>query len=140
MTAHTPTRLFANATPLAPPAYAKPNRVERQFDLHPALHLATFGGFFAYLGIMWLAFGNPELVLPFVIFVVFLAGSLIVPAYWERVAHQDGPKQSFAEFLREGIDCATGHLTAGETMVQVLIMPTMLVAWGLIVATIRALV
>lgn len=137
MNAPTPAHLFATD---ASPAFAKPNRVERQFDLHPALHLALFGGFFAYLGIMWLAFGNPELVLPFAIFVVFLAGSLIVPAWWGRVARQEGPRQSWAEFLQEGVDCATGHLNARETAVQVLIMPAMLVLWGLIVATIRALV
>lgn len=141
MSAPIPAEQFAAvANRVAPPAFAKPNRVGRQFDLHPALHLATFGGFFAYLGIMWLAFGNPELVLPFVIFVAFLAASLIVPAYWERVAHQDGPKQSFAEFLQEGVECATGHVTARQTMVQVLIMPAMLVFWGLSVALIRALV
>ena len=141
MSAPIPAEQFAAiANRVAPPAFAKPNRVDRQFDLPPVLHLATFGGFFAYLGIMWLAFGNPELVLPFVIFVTFLAASLIVPAYWERIADQDGPKQSFAEFLQEGVECATGRVTAGEAMVQVLIMPAMLVFWGLSIAAIRAFV
>lgn len=138
MTVHMTARELAAIAAPVPPAYAKPNRVARTFDLHPALHIATFAGFFAYLGIMWLAFGNPELVLPFVIFVVFLAGSFAVPAWWARVARQDGPVASWREFLNEGIDCATGHLNARQAMVQVLIMPAMLIGWGLMVAAIRA--
>lgn len=129
--------VFARATM---PAHFRPNRVERVFDLHPALHVALFGGFFAYLGIMWAAFGNPELAIPFTIFVVFLAAAFIVPACWARVAEGQGPKQSFAAFLEEGFACQTGRIGAGAAMVQVLIMPAMLVIWGLAVAIIAATV
>jgi hypothetical protein len=116
------------------------NRAPHVFDLHPALHVATFAGFFAYLGIMWLAFGTDQLIIPFVIFAVFLGGAFIVPAWWARVAPPAGQTGDFDDFLREGVECETGHVTAGAAMVQVLIMPAMLLCWGLSVAIIKALV
>ncbi|MDF7775673.1 hypothetical protein P1X14_10485 [Sphingomonas sp. AOB5] len=131
-------KAFAAAEPLDQHAEFMPNRTGRVFDLHPAIHVAVFGGFFAYLGIMWAAFGNAELAIPFVIFAVFLAGSFITPAMWARVSPNIGPKADWSKFLRDGFDCETGHLTARATMAQVLIMPAMLILWGLAIALIRA--
>lgn len=122
-----------------PVAVALAARREHVFGLHPALHVATFAGFFAYLGIMWAAFGHAELVLPFAIFVVFLGGAYMTPAMWARVAGPaEGP--SWSEFLRDGTVCATGHVSAGSAIVQVLIMPAMLLFWGVAVAAIAATV
>lgn len=125
---------FADATALPR------TRGAHVFDLHPALHIGVFAGFFAYLGIMWAAFGEKGLVIPFAIFAVFLAGAFIVPAWWARVAPGEGRAPSFADFMRDGVVCATGHQTAGAALVQVLIMPAMLIGWGLFLAIVRQLV
>lgn len=114
------------------------NRAGRVFDLPPVLHIATFAGFFVYLGILWSALAHRELVIPFAIFAVFLAASFVVPALWSRIAPPAGPVGDFADFLREGFECATGHLTAGQTIAQVMIMPAMLIGWGIAVAIIVA--
>jgi len=111
---------------------------ERVFDLHPALHAAVFGGFFAYLAIMWATFATGELILPFAIFVIFLAAAWIVPACWARVAGTPGRKASWSEFMRDGFVCETGRVSAGAAMGQVLIMPAMLILWGLAIAVIKA--
>jgi hypothetical protein len=116
------------------------NRTDRVFGLHPALHIATFAGFAVWLGIMWAAFADPGLIVPFGIFAVFLAMAFAVPALWARVARDEGPKASWEDFLREGFDCATGHLSGREAVVQVMIIPGLLVIWGLCVALIRAFV
>lgn len=116
------------------------NRADHVFDLHPALHVATFASFFAYLGIMWLAFATDELIIPFVIFAVFLAAAFAVPAWWARVAPPPGAVKTWDDFLRDGIETHTGPLGASGAMIQVLIMPAMLICWGLAVAIIRALV
>ncbi|MFL9840679.1 hypothetical protein ABS767_06895 [Sphingomonas sp. ST-64] len=122
---------FAAARPL------RRNRGEHVFDLHPSLHIGVFAGFFAYLGIMWAAFGEKGLAIPFVIFAVFLAAAFAVPAWWARVAPGEGRAPSFAEFMEEGLPTETGPLAAGGVIVQVMIMPVMLMVWGLIVAAIR---
>lgn len=130
---------FEDARILAvPPSTAKGS--ERVFDLHPALHAAVFGGFFVYLGIMWAAFATDQLVIPFAIFATFLAAAWIVPAMWARIAATPGRKTSFSDFLRDGFQCETGHVSAGAAMGQVLIMPAMLILWGLAVAVIKATV
>lgn len=109
-----------------------------EFDLPPVLHAAVFGGFGVYLAIMWLAFSDRELVIPFAIFFVFLAGFYILPALWAKVADDGRPKPDWLDFSSAGMECATGHVSARSAMVQVLIMPVMLVAWGVIIAVIHA--
>lgn len=126
---------FVDATPL------RRNRAEHVFDLHPALHVALFGGFFAYLGLMWAAFGEAQLAIPFAIFAIFLAGAFVVPAWWARVVpDQGGRTPSWNEFLGEGLVCETGRQSARGVMVQVLIMPAMLIGWGAFLIVVRALV
>lgn len=113
------------------------SRVERVFGLHPALHIGVYGGFFLYLGILWSAFGEPGLVIPFAIFFIFLSAAFVVPALWARVAPNDGAKTNWQQFLAGGFECATGHLDAGAVIAQVMLMPVMLVVWGLAVAITR---
>lgn len=139
MSAHYPSTQFTVRTDgTMPPATIGHNRrAAHVFDLHPSLHLAVFGGFFVYLGIMWTAFADPGLAIPFVIFVIFLAASVIVPGMWARIAPDAGPRETWADFRREGIDTASGRLTADAATAQVLIMPAMLVLWGIAVAVVR---
>jgi predicted exporter len=130
---------FADAQPVAQPL--RRNRGEHVFDLHPALHGAVFGGFFAYLGLMWAAFGEKQLAIPFAIFAVFLAAAFIVPGWWARIVpEQGGPKPNWAEFRNEGLVCETGRQSAGGAMVQVLIMPAVLIGWGLFLLVVSRLV
>ena len=131
---------FAAARPVAAPAALRSNHAPRTFDLHPVLHVAVFAGFGLYLAVMWAAFGEAELALPFVIFAVTLAAGFVVPAYWARVAGDDAPKAGGDEFLRQGVDCNTGWLSGNAVLAQVLIMPAMLVLWGVGIAIIAAAV
>lgn len=115
-------------------------RAPHVFDLHPVLHIAVFGGFAVYLAIMWSAFADPGLAIPFVIFGVFLAAFFIVPALRARMAPDAGPRALWADFRREGMPTGSGHLTANAVMAQVLIMPAVMILWGLAIAVIRATV
>jgi hypothetical protein len=133
MTKPLPTTVFADARPL------RTNLAPRTFNLHPALHLTTLGGYLTYLAIMAAAFMNPELVIPFAIFVIVVVAGFLVPGLWARVVPAaTGRHQSLAEFVEEGVDTWTGPLSGKGAIAQVTIMPAVLVAWGLIVALIRA--
>jgi len=116
------------------------NRAQRSFDLHPVLHVAVFGGFALYLGVMWAAFGERALIIPFAIFLFFTAAFFIVPAAWARIEDRTGPFATWSDFLREGFECESGHMTARETIAQVLIMPAMLLLWGVSIAIIHAFI
>jgi hypothetical protein len=115
--------------------------VDRTFGLPTALYATTVGLFLAYLGVMTLGFGNPELALPMAIFVLFVVAGFGVPALWAGMKpdHRDRPL-SWSRFASEGIETLTGRCTAGDATVQVLLMPTVIFLWGVGTVTIAALV
>lgn len=131
----------AHATEVPPPAAIGHNRrAGHVFDLHPILHVAVFGSFFVYLGIMWSAFADPALGIPFAIFGIFLAAFFVVPALWARIAAPVGQVASWDDFQRHGIITGSGWLSASDATAQVLTMPAMLILWGIAVAIVRATV
>jgi hypothetical protein len=140
MSKHFDRSVLEHDAAIVPAPAARPDRAGHVFDLHPALHIATFGGFAVYLAVMWAAFGEKDLLISFGIFGVFIAAFFFVPAAWARIDVREGPVAGWSDFMRDGFDCLTGHLTARETMAQVLIMPAMLLFWGVCVALIKALV
>lgn len=115
------------------------NRGERVFDLHPAIHAAVAGAYLAFVGILAAAFMGPELIVPTAIFIVGIVALFATPAFWARVVPDDGlPRQSWGEFLREGVDTITGRLTAGEALGQILTLPVLIVGLAAAMAAIHA--
>ena len=93
------------------------------------------------LAVTALGFSSPELIIPMVIFTFFIVAGFGVPAIWTRIAPEPADKAlGWAKFKREGIATLTGRNTAGQATVQVLILPVLLLAWGVAVVTIAALV
>lgn len=123
------------------PAAAIPNRAERTFGLHPALLAVTIGAYFAFLGIMAAAFMNPNLTVPFAIFVIYIVMAFGVPGLWARIAGRPaGRFQSWAEFREEGMETETGPIGSGGAIAQVLVLPALIVGWAIAVALIAAFV
>lgn len=123
------------------PVLRQPHTVDRSFELPLGLYAGTAAAYFAFLGVMALGFGNPGLILPMAIFVTFIAMFFAVPAMWMRMKPEHPHKlTSWARFQRDGIMTAFGHSTAGAATVQVLILPVLILVWGLAVVTIAALV
>jgi hypothetical protein len=135
------TRQELKALAVGAPVTPRTNRAERVFGLHPALFAITIGSYFLFLGIMAAAFMTPDLVLPFIIFAVYVAMAFGTPGLWARVRGRDpGPVQSWAQFRKEGVDIATGHLGSGAAVAQVVMLPVLLVGWGAAIAIIAAIV
>jgi hypothetical protein len=114
--------------------------IDRTFELPTALYVATVVAYLGFLGVMASAFMNPELVLPMVVFVLFVISAFGVPTIWARMQPEN--KQSairYSLFKRIGIKTATGHLDGGAAAVQVLILPVLILGWGVAVAVIAAL-
>jgi hypothetical protein len=114
--------------------------VDRNFGLPTALYVTTVGLFLAYLAVMAIGFGNPELALPMAIFVLFVVAGFGVPALWAGMKpdHADRPL-SWSRFASEGIQTLTGRCRASDATVQVLIMPTIIFLWGVATVTIAAI-
>ncbi len=132
--------LEGKARIVAPP-YA-PTVVDRSFELPRRLYGATVGLYLAFIAIMAAGFSSPGLVIPMAIFVLFVVAGFGVPTIWTRLAPDAGrkPTMRWRRFADRGIVTATGRLTARDATIQMLILPVLIVAWGLAVATIAALV
>lgn len=125
----------------APPTAHKPHEVDRTFELPPALYIGTVGCYLSFLVITGLAFATPGLILPMALFTFVILAGFGVPTVWAKLAPETQSKaKSWLRFQRDGVRTLTGHNTAGEATVQVLILPVLIVVWGLAVVTIAALV
>jgi hypothetical protein len=138
MTVHQPIALFEDAAVHAAPPLRR-NRGDRVFDLHPGVHAMVIGAWAAFLGILCTAFMAPDLIVPAAIIVFSVAALFATPALWARVVPDDGlRRQSWAEFMQEGVECITGRLTAGQALAQIMTLPVLLVGLALVMAIIKA--
>jgi hypothetical protein len=129
------------ATVVAEPDLRLPHIVDRNFELPAALYVGTAAGYLGFVGLTALALGNPKLVIPMGIIVVFIAMFFGVNAMWMRMKPEHPQRLTpWSRFRRQGIMTAYGHSTAGAATVQVLILPVLILLWGLAVVTIAALV
>lgn len=75
------------------------------------------------------------------IFGLFVIAGFGVPTIWTRLkTNSTAMPLSWGKFARNGIMTHTGRLSAGEATIQMLILPVLIVLWGLAAVTIAALV
>jgi len=118
-----------------------PHTVDRNFELPTGLYLTMAALFFAAAGVMAFGFAAPAMVVPTGIIAVFIAMFFAVPAMWVRMKPENPQRAtSWARFRRDGIMTCFGHSTAGAATIQVLILPVLLLCWGIAVVTIAAVV
>jgi hypothetical protein len=91
-----------------------------------------FAGFVAVLG---LGFRGGHMAVVYGVIFTFLAAFFAIPAIFQQ-------KQglSWARFRYKGIQTATGRASATEASVLVLLLPFLILCFGIAVATIAALV
>ncbi|MBU7581020.1 MAG: hypothetical protein KAF27_11230 [Porphyrobacter sp.] len=111
---------------------------DRNFGLPTALYAGTVAGYLGFLLVVGSAFANPVLAIPMAIFVVFIIAGFGIPAIWTRLAGNTSSPQTMGEFEQRGIMTNTGRLAARDATIQVLILPVLLVIWGLAIAAIAA--
>jgi hypothetical protein len=113
---------------------------DRNFGLPTTLYGATVGGYLGFLLVVGSAFANPVLAIPLAICLVFIIAGFGVPTLWTRLAGNTSEPQTMGEFEARGIMTNTGRLAARDATIQVLILPVLLVIWGLAIAVIAAVV
>ena len=113
---------------------------DRSFGLPTTLYGATIACYLGFLMIVGTAFANPVLAIPLAIIVLLIVAFFGVPAIWTRLKGNVSEPQTMGEFEARGIMTNTGRLSAGEASAQVLVLPVLLVCWGIAVAVIAAIV
>ena len=133
------------AQEVAPAPLLKPNVRQdiesRHFDLPVAIHAGFFGLFLAYLAVMFIGFYEPQMIIPMAIFVIFTVGFYVVPAMWTGLEPDNkGKAMSMQQLLGQGIATHVGWCKGRDAMVQALILPVLILGWGIAVVSIAALV
>jgi hypothetical protein len=106
-----------------------------------SLYYATVGLYLAFLGTMSAMLFNPELALPMAIIVGSVIFGFGLNRKWAGMKPQnDSRAMTWGQFSNRGMQTLSGHLTAFEASVQVLLLPVLIVFWGLSVAVIIAIV
>ena len=115
-------------------------KVDRNFGLPTGLFVATVGLYLTFLGILTMMFGNAELIIPMTVMMGFVVIAFGLAGKWSTMnPANDTRPLSWGQFSNRGIQTLTGRLSAKEASVQVLILPVLIVFWGLTVAVIAAL-
>lgn len=108
--------------------------------MRPLFYAATAACYLGFLLVVGTAFANPKLAIPMAIFVAFIVAGFGVPAVWTRLAGNTSAPQTMGEFALKGIMTHTGRLAPQDATIQLLILPVLLVVWGVVVAVIAAVV
>ena len=107
---------------------------DQTFELPPALYAAmatTFAGFVAVLASV---LRGGHLAVAFAVIFAFIAAYFTIPWTFPRVARKKA--LSWDEFRDRGIITATGHSTAREAAILVLLLPSLIFCFGAAVAVI----
>jgi ABC-type dipeptide/oligopeptide/nickel transport system permease component len=113
---------------------------DRNFGLPTALYGATIACYLGFLAIVGTAFANPLLAIPMAAIVLLVVAIFGVPAIWTRLKGNTSEPETLGEFEAKGIMTNTGRLSAAEASAQVLVLPVLLVFWGIAIAVIAAIV
>jgi hypothetical protein len=125
--------------PAAPPARHQVE-TDRNFGLPTALFGVTIACYLGFLVIVGTAFAGPMLAIPMTVIVLLIMAAFGVPAVWTRLRDNASGPQTLGEFETRGIITNTGRLAPRDAAIQVLILPVLLVFWGIAIAVIAAAV
>ncbi len=119
----------------------KPAAADHTFEMPLGLYAATAACYFGFLVIMALAVSTPGLIIPIAICGVFIAMFFAVPIVILRQTPEAAKlAKSWNQLRSRGISTYTGHLSGTEAAVQMMILPVLVLGWGLAMAVIIALV
>lgn len=114
--------------------------VDRNFGLPTAFYVAMAACYAGFLVITVTAFASPLLIVPMAVIGLFLVMFFGIPTVWTRFRGNDSSPETLGEFEVKGIMTNTGPLHPRDAATQMLILPVLLVLWGLAVVTIAAIV
>ncbi|MEE4199487.1 hypothetical protein [Erythrobacter sp.] len=113
---------------------------DRNFEIPTAFYGATAALYLAFLAVMFAGLATPGLVIPMAIFTIFVIAMFGVPAIWTRLRDNESAPMTVGAFRNAGIMTHTGRLSARDAGVQMLILPVLIVGWGMAAVTIAAIV
>lgn len=115
--------------------------VDRNFGLPSALYVATVAAYCGFLLLMGGLFMTGETLLPFASFFIYIFMAFGLCRAWAKMKPaNDSHPLDWGQFVKRGIMTQSGPLTATQATVQVLMLPVLILLWGVAVAVIYAFV
>ena len=103
-------------------------------DLPPAVGWLIAGAYAALIGVLAATMArNAESAFVISIAALFLAVFLSVPRIFLAMEPETKRRPTMSAFLERGIDTATGHLSGGGALVQMLVVPVLLTLGVLVI-------
>jgi hypothetical protein len=114
---------------------------DQSFELPGGLYAAMAIMFAGFVAVLSLAFRGGHMAVSYGVIFAFIAAFFAVPAILPRMKPEGRTKAlSWAMFRYKGIQTATGRSSATEATVLVLLLPFLILCFGIAVATIAAIV
>jgi len=115
---------------------------DQSFELPPAIYVAMASMFAGFVAVLGLAFRGGHMAVVYGVIFAFIAAFFAVPTMFPAMAaDQTGTKAlSWSEFSNRGIATATGRASAREATILVLLLPFLVLCFGIAVAAITLLV
>lgn len=114
--------------------------VDRNFGIPTMFYAIMAACYVGFLVITVTAFASPLLIVPMAVIGLFLVMFFGIPVTWCRFKDNRSAAATPGEFEAKGIMTNTGPLRSRDAAVQMLILPVLLVLWGLAAVTIAAIV
>ena len=114
--------------------------VDRNFGLPTAFYAIMAACYAGFLVITVTAFASPLLIVPMAVISAFLVMFFGIPTAWTRFRGNVSKPATIGEFEVKGIMTNTGLLRPRDAATQMLVLPVLLVLWGLAVVIIAAIV
>ncbi len=96
-------------------------------DVPTAVGVMLAGSYFALIGVCFATLaGSAEALFAIVVSGLYVLVYCGVPWIFLRIEGGRDRRPSLAEFMRDGLDTATGRSTGGAALVQMLVVPVML--------------
>jgi hypothetical protein len=119
----------------------QPTIADRSFEVPTRLYVATVGAYLTFLAILAIGLRSRGLMIPMAIFTVYIMMAFGLPTIWTKMNPKHRSRaMSWGQFSLHGIETATGPVTARDASVQILILPAMILIWGLVGVIVVALV
>lgn len=114
---------------------------DQTFELPTEIYMAMVTMFAGFIAVLSLAFRGGHMAVIYGVIFAFIAAFFAVPALFPAIAHDESRARalSLLDFGQRGIATATGPASAREATILVLLLPFLILCFGIAVATIASL-
>ena len=133
-------QLLARSEVVVPPAERACH--DQSFELPAGIYIAMAAMFGGFIAVLSFAFRGGHMAVVYGVVFAFIAAFFAVPALFPRMAPDEDRTKAmrWLDFADRGVATATGRTTAREATLLVLLLPFLILCFGIAVATIAAMV